>query len=157
MARLGVDLNSGGAVPDGTYVATVKGVTFKVKSSPDGSSFNNDGTKEVDGNTFANHPTEKEETRKDFVSGELITKMFAQSKISFELATEKGNIWHDVFMSSKAMFMVKAAFDALKIPYSADDGSFDTDDVMASIGKTCLLDVSINDAGYNDVNEIKAA
>ena len=153
MARLGVDLNSGGAVPDNTYLATVEKVEFKIKV---GEKFNNEGTQVVDGNTFANHPTQKEETRKEFGTGNLITKQFAQSKISWTLNTGKGNVWHEVFMSDASMFMVKKAFDAFHIPY-AEDGSFDTDDVLASVGKQCMVDVIINDGGFNETTGIKAA
>jgi len=153
MARLGVDLKAGGAVPDNSYIATVDGVAFKIKT---GEKFNAAGTQEVDGNTFVNHPTQKEETWVDETTGQSMTKMKAQSKITFALKTEKGVVWHDVFMSDASMFMVKKAFDAISIPY-ADDGSFDTDDVLASIGKQCLVDVIINEGGFNEVTGIKAA
>lgn len=153
MPRLGVDLNAGGAVPDGSYIAPLKGVVFKIKT---GEKFNAKGTTDVDPQTFVSHPTQKEETWVDESTGETVTKMKAQSKITFEFETEKGRVWADIFMSKASMFMAKKAFKALSIPY-ADDGSFDTDDVLGAISNQCLVDVIINDKGFNEVTGIQAA
>ena len=143
MGKLGLDVTTGGLVPDNTYTATVDSVELQIKT---GAKFNKDGTTTVDAATFENAPTQGMETDPD--TGEQVLK--AKSRVHFMFKTEKGNVFHDVYMNDKSMEFIKKAWDALGVVYDKD--GFDPNDIIACVGKQVIVDVIIDDDGKGNVN-----
>ena len=148
--RLGMDVESGGPLPDSTYLLVLDKVQFEYKLSADIPGWK-DNTGECDASSFSDYERQVENPDKPDKP-----KAASRIRLGFKVTdNEKVSlngryISHDLYMNDSSAGFVNAAFKAIGVDF--DDTGFEPEDVEAAIGTVITARISMEERKDSEGN-----
>lgn len=139
MGRMGVDVESGGPLPDNTYRMTLGKVLFQVKRVPT-DSWNAENTLDVDAASFSDY--ERQVPDPDTGKMKAISRIRLMMKVDAGEEKEGRTVWDDLYMGDSSVSIINSRFKGLGVSFGSD---FDPEDVEAAVGTLCVCKVALEE------------